>query len=131
MGAAENKALVRTMFAELSKGNAQGWFGAMADDVHIIVTGTTKISGNHSKADYIDKAVRITFPQLAGGLTLTPDTFIAEGDSVAVQVRGQCTTKEGKPYNNTYCMMFRIANGKVSELTEYCDTELITTVFGK
>lgn len=131
MGAAENKALVRNMFAALSKGNAQGWFGVMTDDVRIIVTGTTKISGNYSKADYINKAVRVTFPQLEGGLTLTPDTFIAEGDYVAVQVRGQCMTKAGKPYNNTYCMLFHITNGKVDELTEYCDTELITTVFGK
>ena len=56
---------------------------------------------------------------------------IAEGDYVAVQAHGQATTKTGKPYNNTYCMVFRIANGKVQELTEYCDTELITAAFGK
>jgi len=131
MGAAQNKALVRQMFAELATGNAHGWFGAMADDVRITVPGTTKISGTYSKAEYIDKAVRVTFPHLQGGLTLTPETFIAEGDYVAVQVRGQCMTKAGQPYNNTYCMVFRIANGKVQELIEYCDTELITAAFGK
>ena len=32
----------------------------------------------------------------------------------------------GGTYNNTYCQVFRIANGKVQEVTEYLDTELVT-----
>ena len=31
MGAAENKEIVRNMFAELSKGNPEGFLGKMAD----------------------------------------------------------------------------------------------------
>lgn len=131
MDAAENKALVRNMFGELSKGNAQGWLGAMADDARIVITGTTVVSGTHSKAEYVNKAYNVAMPQIEGTVVLTPDNFIAEGDFVAVQVQGKSTTKAGKPYNNTYCMVFRIANGKVQELTEYSDTELITAAFGK
>lgn len=131
MGAAENKALVRNMFSELSKGNAQGWLGAMADDARVIITGTTVVSGAHSKADYVNKAYNVAMPQIEGTVVLTPDNFIAEGDFVVVQVHGKSTTKAGKPYNNIYCMVFRIANGKVQELTEYSDTELITAAFGK
>jgi ketosteroid isomerase-like protein len=39
--------------------------------------------------------------------------------------------KNGSPYNNTYCYIFRIADGKVRDVTDYLDTELITSVFGK
>jgi hypothetical protein len=48
-----------------------------------------------------------------------------------MQARGKATTKSGKSYNNTYCQVFRIVNGKVQEVTEYLDTELVTSAFGK
>jgi uncharacterized protein len=39
-------------------------------------------------------------------------------------------SKKGVPYNNTYCHVFRIVNGKIKEVTEYLDTELVTRAFG-
>ena len=57
--------------------------------------------------------------------------FIAEGDHVVVEGRGQATTKAGKAYNNTYCWVYRIADGKVQELTEYMDTELVTAALDR
>ena len=40
--------------------------------------------------------------------------------------RGEVITKTGKPYNNTYCFVIRMRDGKMVELTEYFDTELVT-----
>lgn len=132
MGAAENKKLIQDMFAELSKGNAPAFLNAMADDVRFILTGTTKYSGTfNGKQELITKLLQPLTAQLEGGLTITPDNFIAEGDFVAMQARGKSTTKTGKSYNNTYCQVFRIAGGKVQEVTEYLDTELVTSAFGK
>jgi len=68
---------------------------------------------------------------LEGGIDFTPVNFIAEGDYVVTQARGNSRTKSGSSYNNTYCHVFRIANGKVQEVTEYLDTELVTKAFGK
>ncbi len=132
MGAAENKKLIQDMFAELSKGNAPAFLNAMADDVRFVLTGTTKYSGTfNGKQELITKLLQPLTAQLEGGLTITPDNFIAEGDFVAMQARGKSTTKTGKSYNNTYCQVFRIAGGKVQEVTEYLDTELVTSAFGK
>jgi ketosteroid isomerase-like protein len=39
--------------------------------------------------------------RLEGGVALTPENLIADGDFVAMQARGKSTTKTGKPYNNT------------------------------
>ena len=61
----------------------------------------------------------------------TPENFIADGDYVAMQALGKSNTKSGGTYNNTYCQVFRLANGKVQEVTEYLDTELVTRAFGK
>jgi len=132
MGAAENKKLIQDMFAELSKGNAPAFLNAMADDVRFTIMGTTKYSGTfNGKQELVNKVLQPLTSQLEGGLTITPENFIADGDFVAMQARGKSTTKSGKPYNNTYCQVFRIANGKVQELTEYLDTELVTSAFGK
>jgi ketosteroid isomerase-like protein len=132
MGAAENKKLIQDMFAELSKGNANAFLANMADDVRFTLTGTTKYSGVfNGKQELINKLLAPLTAQLEGGIALTPDNFIAEGDYVAMQARGKATTKSGKSYNNTYCQVFRIVNGKVQEVTEYLDTELVTSAFGK
>ena len=132
MGAAENKKLIQDMFAELSKGNAPAFLNALADDVRFTIIGTTKYSGTfNGKQELVNKLLQPLGAQIEGGLTITPENFIAEGDFVAMQARGKSTTKSGKPYNNTYCQVFRIANGKVQELTEYLDTELVTSAFGK
>jgi ketosteroid isomerase-like protein len=104
----------------------------VADDVKFTIIGTTKYSGTcNGKQELIQKVLAPLTAQLEGGITLTPENFIADGDYVAMQARGKATTKSGKPYNNTYCQVFRIANGKVQEITEYLDTELVTSAFGK
>jgi len=132
MGAAENKELIRNMFAELSKGNSQAFLDGMADNVRFTICGTTKFSGTfNGKPELIGKVLGPLSAQLEGGLTITPDNFIAEGDYVAMQARGKSNTKSGGTYNNTYCQIFRIASGKVQEITEYLDTELVTKAFGK
>ncbi len=132
MGAAENKQLIRDMFAELSKGNAQAFLGNMADNVRFTIIGTTKFSGTfNGKQELVNKVLTPLTSQLEGGLTITVDNLIAEGDHVVMQGRGKSTTKAGKSYNNTYCQVFRIANGKVQEITEYLDTELVTAAFAK
>lgn len=132
MGAAENKKLIQDMFAELSKGNAQAFMNNMADDVQFTIVGTTKYSGTcNGKQELVNKVLGPLSAQLEGGLTITPDNFIAEGDFVAMQARGKSNTKAGGTYNNTYCQVFRIVNGKVQQVTEYLDTELVTKAFGK
>ena len=132
MGAAENKEIIRTMFAELSKGNAEAFLGTLADDVRFTLIGSTKFSGVfNGKQEFIEKVLTPLGAQLEGGLVMHVDNLIAEGDLVVMQGRGESTTKSGRAYNNTYAQVFRLANGKVQEVTEYLDTELVTSVFGK
>jgi ketosteroid isomerase-like protein len=63
-------------------------------------------------------------------VTTVAHRFIAEDDHVVVQARGANTTRAGAPYNNSYCFVFRIEDGKLKEVTEYMDTELATAVLG-
>ena len=64
-----------------------------------------------------------------GGFEIHPEGFIADGDRVVMLSTGRSRTKFGKDYNNSYCHVFRIRDGKVCEVSEYCDTELIRHAF--
>jgi len=68
--------------------------------------------------------------RLADRYRATALLMIAEGDRVVVQARGQATTKRGAPYNNEYCFIYRMENGLIYEVTEYLDTELLTSALG-
>jgi ketosteroid isomerase-like protein len=56
--------------------------------------------------------------------------FIAEGDCVVVEARGDNVTRAGLRYDNQYCMVWRIENGKIRQIKEYCDSALVERVLG-
>lgn len=56
--------------------------------------------------------------------------FIAEGDIVVVEAKGDNVTKSGERYDNEYCMVWRVANGRILQIKEYCDTALVERVLG-
>jgi uncharacterized protein len=132
MATADNKQLMQHIFTEMAKGNFEPFLGHMAEDIRWTVIGTTKLSRTLTgKQEVLDQLLTPFTTQLDGPIRVTAHNFIAEGDYVVVEGHGQAMTKTGKPYNNTYCFVFRLANGKVQELTEYLDTEVITAAFGQ
>ena len=56
--------------------------------------------------------------------------FVAEGDYVIVESRGDNVTKTGVRYDNQYCMVWRIEDGKIKQIKEYCDSALVERVLG-
>jgi uncharacterized protein len=128
MGAAENKQLMQEIFAELSKGNSRPFVESMHDDFRWTVTGNTKWSRTYDgKRAVLTDLFGALRSRIGDNIITTAHRFIAEGDMVVVEARGSNTTLEGRPYNNAYCFVFRIAEGKLREVTEYLDTELVTS----
>jgi ketosteroid isomerase-like protein len=129
MGAVENKQLFQEIFAGLAVGDGRHFIDSLADDFCWTITGTTAWSGTYrGKEDVRAKLLRPLFEQFANRYTNALHRIVAEGDYVVIECRGKVTTKTGKPYNNTYCWVCRVADGKLTELTEYMDTELVATV---
>ena len=44
--------------------------------------------------------------------------------------RGDVQTHSGKRYNNEYCFVFRFRDGKIAEIVEYGDTDLLERALG-
>jgi ketosteroid isomerase-like protein len=127
-----NKDLLRHVYAEISKGNVQPLLDSLADDVEWTIIGSTALSGtSRGKQEVIDKLLRPIRARLADGpIVFQPERFIAEGEYVVMQAQGRATALSGKPYNNTYCIVCRIVDGKVKQMVDYIDTELITSALG-
>lgn len=124
--AAANKALLQWVFADLAAGNGRPFLEMLAQDVVWHVEGSTAWSRSYRgkqavKADLL-KPLHMA---LAGPNPLAVSRMIAEEDCVAVQARGNAVTRAGAPYRNSYCMIFRLVDGRVVEITEYADTALI------
>ncbi len=93
--------------------------------------GTTKFSGTYTgKENVSENLLGPLFGQLKAGIYTDIENVIAEGDFVVVQSRGTAETIDGTPYNNTYCHVMRIVDGRILEVTEYLDTALTNAVFG-
>jgi len=129
MNAVANKQLMQAICSELEQGNGQLFIESMADDFCWHMIGTTKWSGSYIGKNAVrDDLLTPLFSQFADRYTNTPVRIIAEDNYVVVECRGKVTTKQGKPYNNSYCWVCRFADGKLRELTEYMDTELVSAV---
>jgi|SRR5215469_3674356 len=129
MSAADNKKLMQEIFSQLSQGNSRPLVENMAEDFSWTVAGTTKWSRTYQgKQAVLNELFSVLRSRMADRIRTIPLRLIAEDDLVVVEARGNNTTVTGKPYNNTYCFVFRLAEGKLKEVTEYTDTLLITNV---
>jgi ketosteroid isomerase-like protein len=128
MGATENKKLLQHIFEELAKGDSEPLVTSMAEDFRWVVTGTTAWSKTYEgKQAVLAELFAPLRARIEGRLRTIAQRFTAEGEFVVVEARGDNKTKRGVPYNNTYCFVFRVADGQLKEVTEYMDTLLVNT----
>ena len=131
MNAAENKALLRHIYTEASRRNSAPLLETLAEDAVWTIIGSTFLSGTFRGKDEI--LTRLLGPLAAStenGVTFTIERLIAEDDHVVLIAKGTATAKTGRPYNNSYCIVARFADGKIVAMTDYIDTELITSALG-
>ncbi|QHV95661.1 nuclear transport factor 2 family protein [Spirosoma endbachense] len=130
MSAVENKHLMETIFSELATGNDQPFLEAMADDMQWRWMGSGQwaktFQGKQAVVNELWGSVKTT---LRPPYKATARRIIAEGEYVVVEAIGDNMTPDGKLYNNRYCWVCRMGEGKLRAINEYMDTELVTMTF--
>ena len=126
MNSKENKELVRHIFAEIGKGNHQPFLEAVAEDFTLTCIGTTPLSGTIKGIKKVGEFIAPVMASFETPPTVVVDRIIAEDDFVVVVAHGEGgVAKNGVAYNNTYCHVMRLQDGKLVESTEYLDTALV------
>lgn len=130
MSAQENKQLVKAIFAALAQGDSRPYLAALAPDFELTVTGQTPWSGTW-KGEGVRAFYDAVWANYADRYTTMVVNMIAEGDTVLVESRGCVTTVRGDLYNNQYCLIFELKDGKITAQREYADTLLVDRVLGR
>jgi hypothetical protein len=125
MTAADNKRIIAEAFDGLFRADARAFLDAMAEDFTWIIEGQSKWSRRYEgKAAVQSALIPPLFANFATDYRNFAEEIIAEGDRVVVLARGEVQTVRGEDYNNSYCFVIRMRDGKMVELREYMDTAL-------
>jgi len=132
MSASANKKLMEEIFAGIAIGDGSLFVASLAEQVTLRVTGQYSWSRTFKgKASVLRDLYGYLRTLLAERGRTIPHRFIADGDFVVVEARGDMMTKAGVRYDNEYCLVYRLENGKIVEMREYCDSVLCESVLGK
>jgi ketosteroid isomerase-like protein len=127
-----NKQLVSNAWDAISSGDVETFMNALADDVTWTFFGSHRFAGTFAgKDELVGKLFGPLGEVLDAGIKVNVLSLTAEGDRVVVEAKGEARSKSGQDYNNDYCIVVRLADGKISQVREYLDSELVTSVFGK
>ena len=131
MPAAENKKTVRQIYEAMERGDRSVFAEAVHPDYVWRLAGRYSWAGSFEGQDNVRrKLLRPLFNQFETEYRANAVNLIAEGEFVVAEVRGDVMTKSGARYDNEYCFIFRFRDGKIAEITEYCDSDLIERVLG-
>jgi uncharacterized protein len=137
MSATANKQLMQEIFAGAGNPDPAArdralFVASLADDAKWVVTGqyswSRTFTGKESILNDLHGHVRSLLAERARTIA---HRFIADGDTVVVEARGDNVTRTGVRYDNDYCLVFRLENGKIKEVREYCDSVLTERALGR
>jgi hypothetical protein len=124
-----NKDVARLLYENIGKPD-NVWLDYLADDATWTFFGSHVFAGTlHGKQEIIDKLLT---PMLARGedFAFRILNLWADGDTVIVEGKGDMKLFAGGRYDNDYCIVVKVKDGKVASIREYLDTELVTRAFG-
>ncbi|MGM9482169.1 nuclear transport factor 2 family protein [Roseateles sp. NT4] len=129
---AANKALLQAIYAALADGDGRPLRDAMAEDFSWTIAGHSAWSRSwQGREAVLQQLLAPLMKRFATRYRSHADHFIAEDDTVVVQYRGEVMTTGGEAYDNHYCMVYRVADGRLLSVTEYMDTDLACRVLGE
>jgi ketosteroid isomerase-like protein len=132
MNASDNKQALQAAFEAMAGGNTRPFGDLMADDCVWFSPGQSAWSGTwRGKKAMNEQLFAPLYKRFEGKYANQAARFIAEGNVVVVEARGRAKLKTGGDYNNTYCFVCEFNSaGKMTQVTEYMDTDLAVRVLG-
>jgi uncharacterized protein len=118
-----NRQLVARAFERWAQGGNGFFRDMLAPDVIWTIKGSSPVAGTYRGVDdFLNRAVKPFADRMATPLRPTAVHHIwSEADRVAVHWDGEGTAKDGQRYRNSYVWMFRMADGRATEVVAFLD----------
>lgn len=104
------------------------FIACFADDLDFWFPGTTPISGRRHGLPAFREYLEQVASYLDELIVLELTNVVVTGEWVFTEATGHGVTKKGLDYDNSYCLVWQVRDGKVIRFVEYCDTELVSTI---
>jgi len=122
MATEQNADMVTKTWTALVKGDADSALANMSDEISWVIPGHLPgVSGLKRGKDEVKKFISGIGQAFPSGLKSEIRKVHAMGDTVVVELTNRGTAHNGKPYENEYCFVYEIENGKIRRIREYVD----------
>ena len=121
----QNKALVTETWNAVVKGDVKAAFANMSDEVSWLIPGNLPVSGLKKGKAGVIEFLRSAAKMFPGGLTSEVHRIYGEGAAVIIELTNRGRLANGRDYENEYCFIYEIENGKVRRIREYVDTQKV------
>ena len=120
--AVRNKQIVAAAFDRWSAGGSSFFSETLAPDIVWTIEGSGPSAGTYrGMADFTARAITPFVSRLREPVRPVSTQIWADGDHVIIHWEGEAVARDGKPYQNRYAWIFRMAGGRAVEATAFLD----------
>jgi len=124
----KNRRAIETYYRSLAAGDFKNFASLHTEDVAFNLVGNTPVSGRFLGRERClsDVSARVVKALVPGRFRFAKKWRIMAADENCVVgiMKGGGMAKNGVEYEQTYCQVFTMRNGKIQELHEFFDTVL-------
>jgi ketosteroid isomerase-like protein len=125
------RAVVAGYVAALQRGDLDALRASFAPKATWTIRGDLPVAGTWTGADeildgFLAQLVATLDP--AAPVTQTLHRITADGHYAVAEWTSHARARNGSPYENDYAVVFRVSDGLIASVTEYCDTSYMKRV---
>jgi ketosteroid isomerase-like protein len=94
------------------------WIAPARNATAVALAHTDHMTGPDQIARFIASEMHRLFSEI----DISFRAVHVDGDTVIIEERMRATLPGGRPYDNDYCFVFVVANGRIKQVREYMDT---------
>ena len=121
---------LRRAFAAWSRGEGS-IYDLMDDEAEVVIAGSTAHGGAYRKAAFLREVAGPFTARFAAPPRPRLRALWANGPQVVVLADADGTTRDRRPYANTYVFIFETARGRVTKVTEFLDMAAFEAVWDR
>ena len=131
MSTEETRKVVAGYVAALQRGDMDALRASFTPKATWTIRGDIPVAGTWTGAEEIlDGFLAKVVATLDPDFPVTQDLhrIMADGDHAVAEWTSHARARNGTPYDNDYAVVFRVAEGRIDAVTEYCDTSYMKRV---